>query len=904
MKKNLLSIEVFLGRKLSLLLLSVFMSSGMIFSQKTINVTSDADSGPNTLRQAIADAADGDVINFNGVTTIKVGEPLLLGDKTLTIDGGSTVVLDGALTGTDADTFRIATIIGVVDKTVTLTNLTLQNGYARDTTGSSMYNGGAVGGGALFIYNYDGGQTVLDNCIFQNNKSFARGGAVKVWGGATINNCQFLNNTAEDASEGDGGALYAHAATISGCTFSGNVAADRGGAANVDTLCVLTNSIFTGNSAGDHGGGIYSLDTTVMIAGCIFDGNTSAGRAGGMYLNYGTATNCEIKNNISGDHGGGVWLNTAILTNSLITGKKTDPDEDGGGVGMTYTSILANCTITGNYASDQGGGVFARAGLIQNCIITGNTAKDDGGGLYMDDYELDPARTGGSTYLVGCVVANNEAVEDNSGGIYLEAGAIVNSIITQNHCADDAGGIEGRNGPWIIVNSVVYGNTAADQDANMRFSANNGAPLSAAHSAFDAEGVDDMVSANMFTLNKSPFIGGSGADSLMFPDGSLLIDAGTDQYGIAAVLPTLDLAGNPRLDGPIDIGPYEKVGGFVKVDVTGVTLDQATLTVDQGSTDTLVATVAPANASIDTVNWSSDNEAVATVADGVVTGVAAGTATITATTVDGSFTATCAVTVEATTVAVTGVELDQTTLTLDVDATATLVATVSPAEATDPSVSWASDNEAVATVADGVVTAVAAGTATITVTTTDGGFTATCAVTVNTATVAVTGGTLDQSTLALEPGETATLVATVAPGNATDKSVSWSSDNTAVATVADGVVTAVADGTATITVTTTDGGKTATCAVTVESVGIETHKANGFNLYPNPVSGGMLYIELSDPGIRSFEVYNTLGMMVHSEMVNGRTLIEVDAPAIHESGYYFIKMIKEESSTVERFVVQ
>ena len=88
------------------------------------------------------------------------------------------------------------------------------------------------------------------------------------------------------------------------------------------------------------------------------------------------------------------------------------------------------------------------------------------------------------------------------------------------------------------------------------------------------------------------------------------------------------------------------------------------------------------------------------------------------------------VSIPATTVAVTGVTLDVTELALEVPATATLTATVAPEEATDKTVVWASDNEAVATVAEGVVTAVAEGTATITVTTVDGGFTATCIVTV------------------------------------------------------------------------------------------------------------------------------------------------------------------------------
>jgi uncharacterized protein YjdB len=224
-----------------------------------------------------------------------------------------------------------------------------------------------------------------------------------------------------------------------------------------------------------------------------------------------------------------------------------------------------------------------------------------------------------------------------------------------------------------------------------------------------------------------------------------------------------------------------------------------------------VATVAPANATNKDVTWTSDNEAVATVANGVVTAVAEGTATITVTTVDGSFTATCVVTVKP--ISVKGIALDKTALTLKAKQTATLVATITPADAANQNVTWATDNAEVATVENGVVTAVAVGTATITVTTEDGAFTATCAVTVEA--TPVTGVTLDVTELALVVPETATLTATVTPEDATNKAVVWASDNEAVATVAEGVVTAVAEGTATITVTTEDGSFTATCVVNV-----------------------------------------------------------------------------------------
>ena len=165
--------------------------------------------------------------------------------------------------------------------------------------------------------------------------------------------------------------------------------------------------------------------------------------------------------------------------------------------------------------------------------------------------------------------------------------------------------------------------------------------------------------------------------------------------------------------------------------------------------------------------------------------------------------------------------LSQTTASLKVvGETLTLTATVAPSNATFKNVTWSSSNTAVATVADGVVTAKASvGTAIITVKTADGAKTATCTVTVG---VPVTGVTLSQTSASLKVGETLTLKATVAPDNATDKSVTWSSSNTAVATVSDGKVTAKAAGTATITVKTNDGAKTATCTVIVFSNGTNT----------------------------------------------------------------------------------
>ena len=262
------------------------------------------------------------------------------------------------------------------------------------------------------------------------------------------------------------------------------------------------------------------------------------------------------------------------------------------------------------------------------------------------------------------------------------------------------------------------------------------------------------------------------------------------------------------------------------VAVSSVSLDKTSVSLNVGESVTLGATVKPDNATNKTVTWSSSSSSVASVdASGKVSAVAEGTATITAKA--GDKTATCSVTVTKKVVAVESVTLDKSSLELNEGETATLTATVKPDNASDKTVTWSSSKTSVATVdANGKVTAVAEGNATITAKA--GNKSATCSVTVTKNVVAVESITLDKSSLELNEGETATLVATVKPDNATNKTVTWSSSRTSVATVdANGKVTAVAEGTATITAKA--GDKTATCTVTVKKNGMNAGDPEGFN---------------------------------------------------------------------------
>jgi len=254
------------------------------------------------------------------------------------------------------------------------------------------------------------------------------------------------------------------------------------------------------------------------------------------------------------------------------------------------------------------------------------------------------------------------------------------------------------------------------------------------------------------------------------------------------------------------------------VPLTAVALSETSIEITEGETRQLKPVFTPADASNQNVTWKSSSDAVATVSsDGLVTAVQEGTATITVTTEEGAKTATCQVTVKKKVIPVTSISLDKTALTLTEEETYQLTATIEPADATNQNVTWTSDDTAVATVSsDGLVMALQAGTATIMVTTEDGGKTATCRVTVKMKEIPVTDVSLDYAEATLTEGDTLQLTATVSPADATNQNVSWESSDTFVATVSDsGLITAVSEGTATITVTTEDGGLTASCLVTV-----------------------------------------------------------------------------------------
>ena len=413
----------------------------------------------------------------------------------------------------------------------------------------------------------------------------------------------------------------------------------------------------------------------------------------------------------------------------------------------TNTLTLHNATIkksvsmdTSTFIAGAAIGVHNQRGAAELTItLEGtNTIAEVGKGIYVLANS-----TGGATLTItgdGSLDASASQtgiwVQSNSGNATLtirnakvEATGTSRGVNVQSHASStasltvDGGSLTASGSPGILYDSIGSGTVPDTVTLTISDSAivdarngeigagstTNLQPVSPSGEGIVFNGDEGTVYGNV-TLQEDLTIGED--ESLTIPDGAslntngkLTVDGGT-------------LNGTPT--------------GDVTYKVTGVTLNKDSLILDLGGEETLTAAITPDNATNKNVTWESDNENVATVENGVVTAVGAGTATITVTTEDGSFTDTCQVTVkEAANVPVTSVSLDKTTLELTEGETAQLTATVLPDNATNKAVTWSTSNASIATVdANGLVTAVSAGTATITVTTEDGSFTAKCTVTV------------------------------------------------------------------------------------------------------------------------------------------------------------------------------
>lgn len=413
-----------------------------------------------------------------------------------------------------------------------------------------------------------------------------------------------------------------------------------------------------------------------------------------------------------------------------------------------------------------------------------------------------------------------------------------------------------NEGPYVAISkpslgkAAFIGDSSPIEDITPKYKNEGSGATKSTHAGYTSAGTASVLSVNIvnWLATTEAYVGFDGINhSQGINTPTPMADVEKNQ---SQAEPWATPAYDPWNTNTFAYGSYNAPQGPVSgvVSVTGITLSSTAISLNVGGSQTLTATVAPTNATNKSVTWSSNNTAVATVSNGVVTGNSVGTATITATTVDGGKTATCTVTVTNGTVGdgssqnpysvaqaianqnntlktVKGYIVGQPTATTTVLTSGFpsdyAVALADNATETDTNKMIYVQIPTNYRTTFGLQTNPNLLGSKIKVT---GYLTAYFShagsknVTLMEAVIdeiKVTGIILDQSTISLIVGGTNTLTANISPTNATDKTVTWSSSNETVATVLNGVVTAKSQGSAIITVTTIDGGKTANCNVTV-----------------------------------------------------------------------------------------
>ncbi|ANQ51740.1 T9SS type A sorting domain-containing protein [Flammeovirga sp. MY04] len=476
----------------------------------------------------------------------------------------------------------------------------------------------------------------------------------------------------------------------------------------------------------------------VVVRNCTFD------HLGGSSVLPQRTYNCLIEHNMF-DHpgastdprmpgrGSAVWnwhsINTVVQYNSCISsrgyldshGAHVDNEND-------YTFIQYN------YMIDCEGGFVEILGGSNNSVYRFNVSVNDGwredggvtGAWWNSNHTIWISPDIMNKKPVRCEVNyiyNNTMVLDRNFETCIEIDAKDTHIFNNIFYTINGGGIgtkhtviKTNDAPFVVDNNLYFGNI------DSRFTDYDNNQVNA-----DPSFTNTGSGADKYKLNSNSPALYSGITN----PGPAIPGAGTGIFADLPPYPTQDYYGNPvdYASGNISIGAYNGVGDSGGEPVSGITVTPSQVTINDGQTVDLDETVAPENASNKRVSWTSSNESVATVDEyGVVTAIACGIANITATTLDGGFTATSQVTVN---IPVSSVSLVSSTLDLTVNDSYQLTATVLPANACTKEVSWTSSNTNVATISNsGRVMAIGTGTASITVNTMDGNFSSTVDVTV------------------------------------------------------------------------------------------------------------------------------------------------------------------------------
>ena len=284
--------------------------------------------------------------------------------------------------------------------------------------------------------------------------------------------------TVQDGNESSGyfgGGIYQSGGrlTLDHLTISGNhTQMGGGGIASVDGSLTITHSTISGNTVEEYGGGVYLYNESgeVLIRDSNITGNTNTGSgAGGVYIWYSdtpvTIADCTISSNKGGSGGGigGSDMSTLHITNATISGNNAT--EKGGGIYVDSRDdniTIANATISGNNATENGGGIWMFGNdsnmTLANVTISDNNATENGGGIWMKGSDSNMT-------LTHATISNNTA-ESGSGGIGMLSDnsnmTLTNTTISGNTGNGAGGGIwmYGSDSNMTLTNATISDNNA------------------------------------------------------------------------------------------------------------------------------------------------------------------------------------------------------------------------------------------------------------------------------------------------------------------------------------------------------------------------------------------------------------------------------------------------------------
>lgn len=406
-----------------LILLTTLFSSiiltSPVYAATTITVMNASDSGAGSLRQGIADVADGGAIVFAaGLSgaTIHLASTLTL-SKNIIINGSalaSKITISGDTDGDGTGNVRVFYLNS--NMTAVFNSLIITKGVAPASDGGGVYNGGTL---------------TITNSTFSSNGAVNGGGINSGNGTLTIMNCIFSDNYATNGG-GISVGTSSGTLTVTNSTFSSNSATSNGGSILNSGKMIVTNSSFSDGYAAGGGGEIFNVQSpSVTITNSKFTGSPAGINSGGAIYNNSHSTT-TITNSLfsakSSGYGGAIYNNNSKMTIVSSTFSNNSATVLGGGITNSTNAEMdiANSTFSGNSSLNSGGAIhnaLSSTITIRNSTFSGNTAPNFGGSIYNNSSTLNYVNTiiantiaGGDCYnFSGTISINvNNLVEDGS----------------------------------------------------------------------------------------------------------------------------------------------------------------------------------------------------------------------------------------------------------------------------------------------------------------------------------------------------------------------------------------------------------------------------------------------------------------------------------------------------------